>query len=234
MMKKIVTGFISLSMCMLLMACGEAEVPQKVEVNPISLEAQQVPVNESGEAQSEGNSSDENPDMTQLNEDIPEENDSVLDDRPKEDGNYNENIGDDKKPDNTAPPETKENTDNVQDNPAEKVEEGTQDNRADPESEQSMPTVTLSGTIKSVESGSFTISRADVNSNVMVSTDETVNIIYTDNTEFVLCTSSDGGITANYTDGTPADLCSGKIANIVGAYEGSDFVAQSVKISSFN
>lgn len=235
MKKKMVTGFIGLNICVLLMACGEAEAPKALEVSPIQLETQQVPsANESEAAQSEGNSSGENPEMTQLNEDISEENDSVLDERLKDDGNYNENIIDDKKPDNTAPPETKENTDNVQDDPAEKVGEGTQDNRVNPASEQSMPTVTLSGTIKSVESGSFTISRADVNGNVMVSTDETVNIIYTDNTEFVLCTSSDGGITANYAGGTPADLCSGKIVNIEGAYEGSDFVAQKVKISSFN
>lgn len=204
MMKKIVTGFISLSMCILLMACGEAEVPQKEEVNSIPLEAQQVPVNESGEAQSEGNGSDEKPDMVQ------EEKESVLDEGAKE------------------------NIDSVQGDPAEKAEEKTQNNTVSPEPEQSVPTVTLSGTIKSVGDGSFTISRAEVNGNVMVSTDDTVNIIYTDSTEFVVCTSSDGGITANYADGTSSDLCSGKIVNIEGAYEGSDFVAQKVKISSFN
>ncbi len=216
MMKRIVTGFIGLSMCMLLMACGEAEASPKLEINPISLEAQQVPINEGGEVQSEANSSDEKPDMIQ------EEKESVLDERMKEDGNYNENSSDDKEPDNTVLPETKENIDNVQDN-------------ADrPEPEQSMPTVTLYGTIKSLESGSFTISRADVNGNVMVSTDDTVNIIYTDNTEFVVCTSADGGITVNYADGTSSDLCSGKIADIVGAYEGADFVAQKVKINFFN
>ena len=228
MMKKKVTGFIGLSMCMLLMACGEAEAPQKLDVNPISLEAQQMPVNEGGEAKSEGNSSYEKPDMVQ------EENESVLDEGTKEDGNYNESSSNDKEPDNTVLPETKENTDNVQDSPAEKVEEGTQDNADSLEPEQSMPTATLSGTIKSVGNGSFTISRADVNGNVMVSTNETVNIIYTDNTEFVVCTSSDGGMTANYADGTSADLCSGKIANIEGAYEGSDFVAQKVMVSIFN
>lgn len=227
MMKKIVTGFIGLSMCMLLMACGEAEASQKLEVNPISLEAQQEPVNEEGKAQSEENSSDEKPNVIQ-------EKESVLDEGTKDNGNYNENSNDNKEPDNTVLPETKENTNNVQDNPAEKVGAGTQDNAESPEPEQSMPTATLSGTIKSVGNGSFTITRADVNGNVMVSTNETVNIIYTDNTEFVVCTSSDGGITANYADGTSADLCSGKIANIEGAYEGSDFVAQKVKVSIFN
>lgn len=227
MMKKIVTGFIGLSMCMLIMACGEAEAPQKLEVNPIPLEAQQVPVNEEGKAQSEENSSDEKPDVIQ------EEKESVLDEGTKDNGNYNENSNDNKEPDNTVLPETKENTDNVQDNLAEKVEAGTQDNADSPELEQSMPIATLSGTIKSVGNGSFTISRANVNGNVMVSTNETVNIIYTDNTEFVVCTSSDGGITANYADGTSADLCSGKIADIEGAYEGSDFVAQKVKVSIF-
>lgn len=197
MMKKILTGFIGLSMCMLLIACGEAEAPQMLEVNPIPLEVQQVSVNKGEEVQSEESSSN------------------------------------DKEPDNTVLPETKENTDDVQDSPSEKVEEGTQDNTDSPEPEQSLPTVTLSGTIKSVGNGSFTISRANVNGNVMVSTNETVNIIYTDNTEFVVCTSSDGGITANYADGTSADLCSGKIADIEGAYEGSDFVAQKVKVSIF-
>lgn len=227
-MKKMITGFIGLSMCVLLMACGEAETPKAFEVSSIPLETQQVPVNESGETQPEGSSSVEKPDMVQ------EENESVLDEGSKEDGNYNENSSDDKKPNNTVPPETKENTGNVQGDPAEKAEEKSQDNTVSPEPEQSMPTVTLHGTIKSVESGSFTISKADVNGNVMVSTDDTVSIIYTDNTEFVVCTSSDGGITANYADGTSADLCSGKIADIVGAYEGSDFVAQKVTIKFFN
>lgn len=92
---------------------------------------------------------------------------------------------------------------------------------------------TIVGTIKSLSDGSFSISRADVNSKIMVSTDETVNVVYSDSTEFEVCTSSDGGITANYATGTSADLQTGRLVNIVGAYEGSDFVAQKITIEIF-
>ncbi|MDE7202139.1 MAG: hypothetical protein K2O91_09600 [Lachnospiraceae bacterium] len=61
-----------------------------------------------------------------------------------------------------------------------------------------------------------------------------VDKLYTDSTEFVVCTSSDGGITANYADGTSADLCSDRIVDIEGAYDGADFVAQKVEVSIFN
>ena len=73
MKKKMATGFIGLNICMLLMACGDKETPKTLEVSPIQLETQQVPpANESEGTQSEGNSSGEKPEMTQLNEHIPE------------------------------------------------------------------------------------------------------------------------------------------------------------------
>ena len=42
MKKKMVTGFIGLNICMLLMACGDKETPKTLEVSPIQLETQQV------------------------------------------------------------------------------------------------------------------------------------------------------------------------------------------------
>lgn len=97
----------------------------------------------------------------------------------------------------------------------------------------SEPSTTIVGSIKSLGDGSFSISRANVNSNVMVSTDETVNVVYSDSTEFEVCTSTDGGITASFTAGTSADLQTGRLVDIEGAYEGSDFVAQKITIRIF-
>lgn len=97
----------------------------------------------------------------------------------------------------------------------------------------SVPSVTIVGSIKSLGDSSFSISRADVNSNIMVSTDEAVNVVYVGSTEFEVCTSTDGGITANYVAGTSSDLQIGRLVNIVGVYEGSDFVAQKITIKIF-
>lgn len=97
----------------------------------------------------------------------------------------------------------------------------------------SVPSVTIVGSIKSLGDSSFSISRADVNSNIMVSTDEAVNVVYSGSTEFEVCTSTDGGITANYVAGTSSDLQIGRLVNIVGVYEGSDFVAQKITIKIF-
>lgn len=97
----------------------------------------------------------------------------------------------------------------------------------------SVPSATIVGSIQSLGDGSFSISRANVNSNVMVSTDETVNVVYSDSTEFEVCTSTDGGITASFAAGTSADLQKGRIVDIEGAYEGSDFVAQKITIRIF-
>ncbi len=97
----------------------------------------------------------------------------------------------------------------------------------------SVPSATIVGSIKALGNESFSISRANVNGNVMVSTDETVNVVYSDSTEFEVCTSTDGGITASFSAGTPADLQAGRMVNIEGAYEGSDFVAQKIRIEIF-
>lgn len=97
----------------------------------------------------------------------------------------------------------------------------------------SVPATTIVGSISSLGSGSFSISRANINSNVMVSTDETVNVVYSDSTEFEVCTSTDGGITASFAAGTSADLQAGRLVDIEGAYEGSDFVAQKITMRIF-
>lgn len=103
---------------------------------------------------------------------------------------------------------------------------------------QSVPTATLNGTIVSVGSGEFIIEKANViSSDVMVKDGESVekvSVIYTDSTEFELCTSSDGGVTADYSVASSANLCSNKLVEIKGAYEGNSFVAQKVTIYSFN
>lgn len=102
--------------------------------------------------------------------------------------------------------------------------------------EQPAATATLNGKIVSVTDGGYVVKRADVvNSDVMVSHEDAakVTVVYTDMTEFVLCTTSDGGITADYGPATSADLGSGKMTEAQGAYEGNNFVAQKVTIFHF-
>lgn len=103
--------------------------------------------------------------------------------------------------------------------------------------EQSTPMATLNGRIASVSSGKFAIRKANaISSEVMVSEGEEaeqVSVIYTDSTEFVLCSTSDGGITANYSSTSSASLSSDRMVEIQGAYEGNDFVARKVIIYNF-
>lgn len=67
----------------------------------------------------------------------------------------------------------------------------------------------------------------------MVIADEMVNVVYSNSTEFEVCTSADGGITASYAAGISADLQTGRIVHVEGVYEGSDFVAQKITIEIF-
>lgn len=102
-----------------------------------------------------------------------------------------------------------------------------------------LPVATINGRITSVGKGSFTISKATVvNSDVMVSSksedkNEIITVIFEDDTEFVQCISSDGGVTADYTEGMSALLENGKLVEIKGAYEGNEFIAQKVTVYNF-
>lgn len=92
----------------------------------------------------------------------------------------------------------------------------------------------LHGKITTTESGSFTIFRADVNGDVMVSTEESVKIVYTADTEIEVCRSSDRGITSTTSKGTAADIISGRQVRISGVYEGADFLAEKITVSIFS
>ena len=101
----------------------------------------------------------------------------------------------------------------------------------------SISTATLNGHIDSVGNGEFVIRKSDVvNSDVIVSSGEdaeTVSVIYKDSTEFVLCSTSDGGITADYNLASSSDLCNDSMVEIQGFYEGNYFVAKKVTIYNF-
>lgn len=102
--------------------------------------------------------------------------------------------------------------------------------------EQTAPTAILNGKVLSVTDGEYVVKKADViGSDVMVSREdaEAVTVVYTDMTEFVLCTTTDGGVTADYAPATSADISSGKMTEAQGAYEGNNFVAQKVTIFHF-
>lgn len=123
----------------------------------------------------------------------------------------------------------------IEEQPQKEVEQAEQ--QAQEPIEQPIPTATLNGRIISVSTGEFVIRKATViDDSVMVSSenDEKVSVVYTDKTKFVLCTTSDGGITANYTDVSSSSLSSDKLVEIQGVYEGNSFMAQKVTIYSFN
>jgi hypothetical protein len=96
-------------------------------------------------------------------------------------------------------------------------------------------TVTINGDIKSIGNGSFSILKAEVYDNVMVSSDsnEIINVVYTNNTEITICTTLDAGITVNYSSGTTANLALDKLVEIEGAYDGDDFVATKIIVYRF-
>jgi hypothetical protein len=103
--------------------------------------------------------------------------------------------------------------------------------------EQTSPsqTATISGDIKSIGNGSFSILKAEVYDNVMVSSDsnEIINVVYTNNTEITICTTLDAGITVSYSSGTTANLVLDKLVEIEGAYVGDDFVATKIIVYRF-
>lgn len=139
-----------------------------------------------------------------------------------------------------------ENDDNVEDEQNNKLErlEGSiesieeksqeQPQKQPQEQPQGEQVELLHGKITTTESGSFTIFRADVNGDVMVSTEESVKIVYTADTEIEVCRSSDRGITSTTSKGTAADIISGRQVRISGVYEGADFLAEKITVSIFS
>lgn len=103
--------------------------------------------------------------------------------------------------------------------------------------EQSVPTATLNGHIDSIGNGEFVIRKSNViSSDVIVSSGEDaekVSVIYKDSTEFVLCSTSDGGITTDYSTASSSNLCNDRMVEIEGWYEGNYFVAKKVIIYNF-
>ena len=146
---------------------------------------------------------------------------------------------------NQKPAETAGQSEKQMEQPASIQEESPQEDTGEQQAKepspepagQAVPTATLNGMISSVGNGEFVIRRADaISSDVMVSEGESaekISVIYTDNTEFELCTSTDGGITANYSSVSSAELVNGRLVEIKGAYEGNNFVAQKVTIYNF-
>lgn len=116
--------------------------------------------------------------------------------------------------------------------PAEQIEEQAQE-----PIEQSVPTATLNGHIDSIGNGEFVIRKSNViSSDVIVSSGEDaekVSVIYKDSTEFVLCSTSDGGITTDYSTASLSNLCNERMVEIEGFYEGNYFVAKKVTIYNF-
>jgi len=99
----------------------------------------------------------------------------------------------------------------------------------------------ISGSIESVSDGSFVLSKTETWETEdgaqfaveNLNDKNLVTVLYTDETVFQICTSSDGGITNNYTDASPSDLAADKSVNIDGAYEGESFRASKVIIYNF-
>lgn len=218
------------TLCILMAGCAKNEMEADadsygLEAEEISGESQTEPIEQDMEAQENAETGEES-----------EEEAEDMSDNPANDGGDNtvgasdaalseQNAAD------TQPvvKSEKENSAGSQASAQPQVQEQSQSQV------QSAPTATIFGSIKSVGSGSFTIARAAVNNDVMVSTDEDeiISIIYTDNTEFELCHSSNSGMTVNYTGGTSDDLSNGRMTEVAGAYEGAEFIAQKITITIF-
>lgn len=169
----------------------------------------------------------------------------IVEEIPTEDVTDADGTNDNSEPEQAGTFDTENDVENANQQP---VETKTEPSKEQPEqqlveqpqelAEQVVPTATLNGKITSVGNGKFVIQKANViSSDVMVSdgeSAETVSVTYTENTEFELCTSSDGGITADYSAASSLDLVSDSLVEIKGAYEGNSFVAQKVTIYSFN
>lgn len=93
----------------------------------------------------------------------------------------------------------------------------------------------IEGSISTVDADGFSIAKAMVDGNVMVSTpdDEIIQVVYTENTEFELCHSSDGGITCQYTKGSGTDLEAGQTAKLEGQYFDGGFKAAKITLYFF-
>ena len=101
----------------------------------------------------------------------------------------------------------------------------------------------VSGSIDSVGDNSFTLAKSltmksenggDIAVDTTIETDkQIIKVTYTDTTEFIVCTSTDG-ITGQYSNGSAANLQIGKAADLDGIYEGSDFFAQKITIYIYN
>lgn len=101
----------------------------------------------------------------------------------------------------------------------------------------------VSGSIESVGDNSFTLAKSltmksenggDIAVDTTIEADKKIiKVTYTDSTEFIVCTSSDG-ITGQYSDGSASNLQIGKAADLEGTYEGSDFIAQKITIYVYN
>lgn len=103
-------------------------------------------------------------------------------------------------------------------------------------------TTSISGNVESVGNGSFVISqintsKASDGSDLAIKSDEEITLItvnYTETTEFVICSSSDGGKTSSETTASSQALANGKHIMLEGAWNQNDFTAQKVTIYNFN
>lgn len=140
-----------------------------------------------------------------------------------------EENGEDKEEDDISTGESARNEGSTASNAEEQVSQGNLES--------------ISGSIKSVDSDSFTIIKAEVyeveteegKGEVMTiagtdSEQDRVKVLYTESTQFVLCTSTDG-INGKYEDVTSGSLSEGSTVDIEGTYEGADFKA--VKVTSY-
>lgn len=147
--------------------------------------------------------------------------------RPKDNGS--ESVGNNENVDSLATHESESNHIGEQDNSGEDV--GTKNVEC------------VSGSIESVGDNSFTLAKSlimksenggDIAVDTTIEADkQIIEVTYTDSTEFIVCTSTDG-ITGQYSNGSAANLQIGKSADLEGTYEGSDFVAQKIIIYIYN
>lgn len=222
--KRMTVGIVSLVFCVFLAACGTTESPDMPEVIQIQDIDEELPQPSSSGAVD----NKEKDEMQDIKEEA-EENNSVqpseVMEGPKDNGSES----------------VDENVDSLATHESESNHIGEQDNSGEDVGAKKVEYV--SGSIESVGDSSFTLAKSlimksenggDIAVATTIEADkQIIEVTYTDSTEFIVCTSTDG-ITGQYSNGSAANLQIGKSADLEGTYEGSDFVAQKITIYIYN
>lgn len=225
--KRMTVGIVSLVFCVFLAACGTTESPDMPEVIQIQDIDEKLP--QPSSSGTINNKEDKTQDIKE-NEEVAGNNSvQSLEEMEKPEDSGSGSVNGNENAESAATHELQSNQIVEQKNSGEDVE--------------AKKVEYVSGSIESVGDNSFTLAKSlimksenggDIAVDTTIASDkQIIKVTYTDSTEFIVCTSTDG-ITGQYSNGSAVNLQIGKAADLEGTYEGSDFVAQKVTIYIYN